>query len=240
MAAEVDGPLKQVLVLILSQFFKTIVFHYSRFTVFCQFLLLIPCHRILLSQCLGLAIVAGSLLVKPPQVFKILGLVAMTRTLVCSITNNFPFSSWGQALFLMLQRVTITLLVLHLRGQTVKGGAFLACYALVLLMLLPPLTPLAVETPLQASNTPAVVMGRLIQAATEDQNRRTGQHGAIAVFLLFGGSLARVFTSIHETGDPLTAGTFAVSPLCSGLVAAQLLFCWNAKAPLKKKKEQWS
>ena len=40
MAAEVDGPLKQVLVLILSQFLKTIVFHYSRFTVFCQFLLL--------------------------------------------------------------------------------------------------------------------------------------------------------------------------------------------------------
>lgn len=137
----------------------------------------------------------------------------------------------------MLQTITIAFLVLHYRGQTVKGVAFLACYALVLLVLLSPLTPQAVVTLLQASNMPSVVVGRLLQAATNYRNGHTGQLSAITVFLLFGGSLARIFTSIQETGDPLMAGTFVVSSLCNGLIAAQVLFYWNAKAPQKKKKQ---
>ena len=84
--------------------------------LFVQWALLhVPCLKILLSKGLGLGIVAGSLLVKLPQVFKLLGaksaeglslqsvmleLVALTGTVVYSITNNFPFSSWGEALFL--------------------------------------------------------------------------------------------------------------------------------------------
>lgn len=41
------------------------------------------------------------------------------------------------------------------------GVTFLVCYALVLLVLLSPLTPLSVVTLLQASNVPAVVGGRV-------------------------------------------------------------------------------
>ncbi|XP_066120246.1 mannose-P-dolichol utilization defect 1 protein isoform X2 [Saccopteryx bilineata] len=243
MAAEADGPLKRVLVPILlpekcyDQFFV----HWD--------LLHVPCLKILLSKGLGLGIVAGSLLVKLPQVFKILGaksaeglslqsvmleLVALTGTMVYSILNHFPFSSWGEALFLMLQTVTICFLVLHYRGQNGKGVAFLVGYTLVLLVLLSPLTPRAVVTLLQASNMPSVVVGKLLQAVTNYHNGHTGQLSAITIFLLFGGSLARIFTSIQETGDPLMAGTFVVSSLCNGLIAAQLLFYWNAKAPHKK------
>uniref|UniRef100_A0A8C9GZK4 Mannose-P-dolichol utilization defect 1 n=1 Tax=Piliocolobus tephrosceles TaxID=591936 RepID=A0A8C9GZK4_9PRIM len=138
------------------------------------FLSSVPCLKILLSKGLGLGIVAGSLLVKLPQVFKILGaksaeglslqsvmleLVALTGTMVYSITNNFPFSSWGEALFLMLQTITICFLVMHYRGQTVKGVAFLACYGLVLLVLLSPLTPLTVVTLLQVSTPPLASPG---------------------------------------------------------------------------------
>ncbi|XP_026312086.1 mannose-P-dolichol utilization defect 1 protein isoform X1 [Piliocolobus tephrosceles] len=124
-----------------------------------------------------------------PQVFKILGaksaeglslqsvmleLVALTGTMVYSITNNFPFSSWGEALFLMLQTITICFLVMHYRGQTVKGVAFLACYGLVLLVLLSPLTPLTVVTLLQASNVPAVVVGRV---GTRSKGQDVGGQG---------------------------------------------------------------
>ncbi|XP_073903076.1 mannose-P-dolichol utilization defect 1 protein isoform X2 [Castor canadensis] len=190
--------------------------------------------------------------VKLPQVLKILGaksaeglslqsvmleLMALTGTMVYSITNNFPFSSWGEALFLTLQTVTICFLVMHYRGQTVKGVAFLACYALVLLVLLSPFTPLAVVTLLQASNVPAVVVGKLLQAATNYCNGHTGQLSAITVFLLFGGSLTRIFTSIQETGDPLMAGVFVVSSLCNGLIAIQVLFYWNTKPPHKQKEQ---
>lgn len=137
----------------------------------------------------------------------------------------------------MLQTVTICFLVLHYRGQTAKGVTFLVCYALVLLVLLSPLTPLSVVTLLQASNVPAVVGGRLLQAATNYRNGHTGQLSAVTVFLLFGGSLARIFTSVQETGDPLMAGTFVVSSLCNGLIASQLIYYWNVKAPIKKKKQ---
>ncbi|XP_045346225.1 mannose-P-dolichol utilization defect 1 protein [Leopardus geoffroyi] len=246
MAAEADGPLKRVLVPLLlpEKCYDQIFVQWD--------LLHVPCLKILLSKGLGLGIVAGSLLVKLPQVFKILRaksaeglslqsvmleLVALTGTMVYSITNNFPFSSWGEALFLMLQTVTICFLVLHYRGQTAKGVTFLVCYALVLLVLLSPLTPLSVVTLLQASNVPAVVGGRLLQAATNYRNGHTGQLSAVTVFLLFGGSLARIFTSIQETGDPLMAGTFVVSSLCNGLIASQLIYYWNVKAPIKKKKQ---
>ncbi|KAI5759121.1 MPDU1 [Gulo gulo luscus] len=246
MAAEAEGPLKRALVPLLlpEKCYDQIFVHWD--------LLHVPCLKILLSKGLGLGIVAGSLLVKLPQVFKILRaksaeglslqsvmleLVALTGTMVYSITNNFPFSSWGEALFLMLQTVTICFLVLHYRGQTVQGVTFLATYALVLLLLLSPLTPLALITLLQASNMPAVVVGRLLQAATNYRNGHTGQLSAVTVFLLFAGSLARIFTSIQETGDLLMAGTFVVSSLCNGLIAGQLLFYWNAKAPHGKKEQ---
>ncbi|KAM5215241.1 mannose-P-dolichol utilization defect 1 protein isoform 4-T4 [Hipposideros larvatus] len=131
MAAEADGPLKRVLVPILlpEKCYDQILVQWD--------LLHVPCLKILLSKGLGLGIVAGSLLVKLPQVFKILGaksaeglsvksvmleLVALTGTMVYSIVNNFPFSSWGEALFLMLQTVTICFLVLLYRGQTVKAA----------------------------------------------------------------------------------------------------------------------
>ncbi|XP_032287706.1 mannose-P-dolichol utilization defect 1 protein isoform X2 [Phoca vitulina] len=243
MAAEADGPLKRALVPLLlpEECYDQIFVQWD--------LLHVPCLKILLSKGLGLGIVAGSLLVKLPQVFKILRaksaeglslqsvmleLMALTGTMVYSITNNFPFSSWGEALFLMLQTVTICFLVLHYGGQTVKGVTFLTCYALALLLLLSPLTPLALITLLQASNVPAVVVGRLLQAATNYRNGHTGQLSAVTVFLLFGGSLARIFTSVQETGDPLMAGTFVVSSLCNGLIAGQLLFYWDAKPPREK------
>ncbi|KAM5215242.1 mannose-P-dolichol utilization defect 1 protein isoform 5-T5 [Hipposideros larvatus] len=101
MAAEADGPLKRVLVPILlpEKCYDQILVQWD--------LLHVPCLKILLSKGLGLGIVAGSLLVKLPQVFKILGaksaeglsvksvmleLVALTGTMVYSIVNNFPFS----------------------------------------------------------------------------------------------------------------------------------------------------
>uniref|UniRef100_A0A8C4MMR9 Mannose-P-dolichol utilization defect 1 n=1 Tax=Equus asinus asinus TaxID=83772 RepID=A0A8C4MMR9_EQUAS len=137
MAAEADGALKRLLVPLLlpEKCYDQIFVQWD--------LLHVPCLKILLSKVLGLSLVAGSLLVKLPQVFKILGaksaeglslqsvmleLVALTGTMVYSITNIFPFSSWGEALFLMLQTITICFLILHYRGQTVKGPCWeLSC-----------------------------------------------------------------------------------------------------------------
>ncbi|XP_065273012.1 mannose-P-dolichol utilization defect 1 protein isoform X3 [Emys orbicularis] len=99
-------------------------------------LLHVHCLKIVISKGLGLAIVAGSLMVKLPQVFKILGarsavglslqailleLLAITGTMVYSLANGFPFSAWGEALFLMLQTVAIGFLALHFGGRTAQA-----------------------------------------------------------------------------------------------------------------------
>ncbi|XP_052050806.1 mannose-P-dolichol utilization defect 1 protein isoform X3 [Apodemus sylvaticus] len=107
MAREADGPFKGLLVpMLLPE--KC----YDQFFVQWD-LLHVPCLKILLSKGLGLGIVAGSLLVKLPQIFKLLGaksaeglslqsvmleLVALTGTVVYSIANSFPFSCSRQPL----------------------------------------------------------------------------------------------------------------------------------------------
>ncbi|XP_048477097.1 mannose-P-dolichol utilization defect 1b, partial [Rhincodon typus] len=163
---------------------------------FLEFNLLdVPCLKLLLSKVLGLSIIAGSVMVKLPQILKIvrarsteglsftsilLEMLAISGTMVYGIRNHFPFSSWGEALFLMLQTLTIGFLILHYSSHTQTA-----------------LTPLRVVTLLQAFNLPAIMVSRLLQILTNYRNGHTGQLSAITVFLLFGGSLARIFTSVQ-------------------------------------------
>lgn len=49
-----------------------------------------------------------------------LGVHMLSQT--CSFSQLLLCSSWGEALFLMLQTVTICFLVLHYRGETMKGA----------------------------------------------------------------------------------------------------------------------
>uniref|UniRef100_A0A4W6DL49 Mannose-P-dolichol utilization defect 1 protein homolog n=1 Tax=Lates calcarifer TaxID=8187 RepID=A0A4W6DL49_LATCA len=172
----------------------------------------VPCLKIVLSKVLGIGIILGSVMVKLPQILKLIGaksaeglsfnsvlleLLAITGTMAYSITNKFPFSAWGEALFLMLQTVTIGFLIQHYGGRTSRGVLFVIVYFGLLVLLLSPVTPMAVVTSMQASNMPAIIIGRLIQALTNFNNGHTGQLSAISVFLLFAGSLARIFTSLQ-------------------------------------------
>ncbi|XP_036404401.1 mannose-P-dolichol utilization defect 1b [Megalops cyprinoides] len=212
----------------------------------------VPCLKIVLSKALGIGIILGSVMVKLPQVFKLIGaksaeglsfnsvlleLFAITGTMAYSIAHSFPFSAWGEALFLMLQTVAIGFLIQHYGGNTIRGLVFLVLYFSLVTLLMSPLTPLSVVTMMQASNMPAIIVGRLIQAGTNYRNGHTGQLSAISVFLLFAGSLARIFTSVQETGDSLMALTYVISSCCNGLIAAQVLYYWNCSPALKKKEE---
>ncbi|XP_077327375.1 mannose-P-dolichol utilization defect 1 protein-like [Lithobates pipiens] len=97
---------------------------------------------------------------------------------------------------------------------------------------------MAVVTMLQAANVPAIIISRLIQAMTNYKNGHTGQLSVVTVALLFLGSLARIFTSIQETGDNLMALTYVVSSSCNGLIFAQLLYYWNVGSAEEKKKKK--
>ncbi|XP_040887472.1 mannose-P-dolichol utilization defect 1b [Toxotes jaculatrix] len=213
----------------------------------------VPCLKIVLSKGLGIGIILGSVMVKLPQILKLIGaksaeglsfktvlleLLAITGTMAYSIANKFPFSAWGEALFLMLQTVTIGFLIQHYGGRTGRGLLFLVVYFGLLLLLLSPVTPMSVVTSMQAFNMPAIIVGRLIQAATNYKNGHTGQLSAISVFLLFAGSLARIFTSLQETGDSLMALTYVISSTCNGIITLQVLYYWNSSPERKKQKKK--
>uniref|UniRef100_A0A8B9MFL7 Mannose-P-dolichol utilization defect 1 n=1 Tax=Accipiter nisus TaxID=211598 RepID=A0A8B9MFL7_9AVES len=105
-------------------------------------LLHVPCLKILLSKALGYAIVAGSVMVKLPQVLKVVGarsgsglsipavlleLLALGGTVAYGCARAFPFSAWGEALFLLLQTLTIGFLIQHFGGHTGRGQHPHAC-----------------------------------------------------------------------------------------------------------------
>lgn len=90
---------------------------------------------------------------------------------------------------------------------------------------------------LQALNIPILVVGKMSQAYTNYSNGSTGQLSAVTCFMLFFGSLARIFTSIQETGDSLIILTYCLSTLTNGIIVAQLLYYWNVGAGGKKTKQ---
>ena len=55
------------------------------------------------------------------------------------------------------------------------------------------------------------------------------------VLLLFLGAMARIFTTIQETGDNVMLVTFLVSTSLNATLVLQVLYYWNVKAELKEK-----
>ncbi|XP_033928143.1 mannose-P-dolichol utilization defect 1 protein isoform X1 [Melopsittacus undulatus] len=206
----------------------------------------VPCLRILVSKVLGYGIVAGSVLVKLPQVLQVLGsrsgsglsipgllleLLALVGSVAYGCSRAFPFSAWGEALFLLLQTMALGFLIQHYGGHTGRGLLLVASYWLLLGALLSPQAPPWVVTFLQGANLPIIILSRLLQAATNYRQGHTGQLSGLSTLLLFGGALARVFTSLQETGDPLLALTFASSAACNGLLLGQLLYYRGGHSP---------
>jgi len=207
------------------------------------------CLKSTLSKVLGFGIVVGSSLVKLPQVLKIYGsgsakgisftsvlleLLAVTSSGVYGVAKGFPFGAYGESLFLGFQTLIIALLVLRYGGKTVQAFLFFNLY---LGLVFCGLKYVPVETLWygQAANIPMVVVGKLIQIITNFNNGHTGQLSAVTVFLLALGSVARIFTSIQETGDQVLIMTYVCSTVVNGIIALQVIMYWNSSQASKQK-----
>jgi len=63
------------------------------------------------------------------------------------------------------------------------------------------------------------------------RNGSTGQLSAVTIALLFGGALARIFTSIQETGDITVIATYVVTFVVNGILLGQIIYYWNSPTP---------
>lgn len=207
-----------------------------------EFSFAVPCFKALLSKGLGIGIIAGSVLVKVPQVVKILNsksgeginlmgvmldLLAITFHLSYNFMNGYPFSSWGDNTFLAIQTVAIAALVLFFGGRKPHAFIFVVAYAILLYVLNSGLTSMKVLFTIQSCNIPILLVGKLSQALTNYKAGSTGQLSAATVIMMFAGSVARIFTSIQETGDRMIIITFIASTFANGVIFAQLLYYWN-------------
>ncbi|XP_015428583.1 PREDICTED: mannose-P-dolichol utilization defect 1 protein homolog [Dufourea novaeangliae] len=210
----------------------------------------VECFKATLSTVLGFGIISGSILVKVPQILKLLqsksaeginvlsvllDLFAITAMVSYSFVSGFPFSAWGDGVFLGLQTVAIAVLVMHFSGNTAQATAFLAAYVAVVSTAVSGLTPVNILWACQAMNIPIILISKLIQARTNYCNGSTGQLSAVTGFMLFLGSLIRIFTSIQETGDMTMIIMYICSTIANAVIVSQMLYYWNVDVSCKEK-----
>ncbi|EIW83825.1 mannose-P-dolichol utilization defect 1 protein [Coniophora puteana RWD-64-598 SS2] len=211
----------------------------------------VECLKYSLSKGLGLGIVVGGSIMKVPQLLLILNARSarglslsayVLETLAYAITtsyafrNNFPFSTYGENLFLAIQNTIITLLIVQLTpsppslskpaqstAPRVLAGAGAAALAFVALYA----APSEALSALQLATLPLSVLSKLPQIRQNARARSTGQLSAFAVIAQVGGCAARLFTTAAEVGDMLVAAGFVIALLLNVVLAAQMWMYWG-------------
>lgn len=210
------------------------------------------CLKLFNTKLIGYAIIVGASAVKLPQVFKIFGaksgagitlvgvlleVLAITFNACYSVRNNFPFSAWGEAIFLALETAAIAFLVLWYDISKRRALLFFLAYAaLVLALIHPTLVSKEVMWYLQSSVIVLAVSGKMAQVIKNYKAQSTGQLSAITAWAILAGSVTRIFTTIQETGDMLTAVTFACTASVNAAIAFQVLYYWKSTQKLMEKK----
>ncbi|XP_050967227.1 mannose-P-dolichol utilization defect 1a isoform X1 [Labeo rohita] len=214
---------------------------YDQFFLYFSFLH-VPCLKIVLSKTMGILILVGIVIAPLPQIWKVfwsgssvglcltsvfLELLAISTHAAFCYTQNFPIGAWGESLFALIQIAVLALLVQHYRGKTIKGIYLLALYCGFMFLVASPLTPVSAVWTLHEWNVLLVIAGRFFQAGSNFRQGHTGQLSALSVFLVFLGSLGRIFSSLQVTGLSLSTQMHAVACCCSGVILAQVLMYWN-------------
>ncbi|KAK4878975.1 hypothetical protein RN001_007121 [Aquatica leii] len=206
------------------------------------------CFKTTLSKCLGVVLILGAVLVKVPQILKIynsksgaginissvsLDLSAITIFMSYSFVKGFPFTAWGDSFFLAVQTLIIAILVLYYSGSSSNAISYLIMYLIVCFVMMSGITPVGFLWTLQGFNIPILLTGKLSQAYTNYKNGTTGQLSAVTLIMLFGGSFARIFTSIQETGDSMVILTYIMSSSANFVLVYQLWYYWNTSVAKK-------
>jgi len=207
------------------------------------------CASQAVSKLLGYGIVAGSMMVKVPQILKMTGsrssegisstsnaldLLMVGATMAYGYSKNMPFAAYGDATFVYAQTAIILLLIPFFRGNYALTLVYMALAMGAAFAVFNNLIGLEFITIAQQANIPLTVISRGIQIITNFSNKSAGQLSGITFFLSFAGCASRIFTSLVDAKDNLMALSFAVSTVLNGLVWGQILYYSGAK---KDKKE---
>ncbi|PIL22983.1 transporter [Ganoderma sinense ZZ0214-1] len=206
------------------------------------------CLKYSLSKGLGLGIVVGGSIMKVPQLLLVvsarsargLSLTAyVLETLAYAITtayayrNSFPFSTYGENLFLTIQNVVISALIVHynppnvLSNRSALQRAILSTQIAIAFAIPLVVFPMSTIALFQIATLPLSLFSKLPQIRQNYRAQSTGQLSAFAVISQVGGCLARLFTTAQEVGDPIVAAGFALALVLNVVLGFQMWLYWG-------------
>ncbi|KAL1588167.1 hypothetical protein WHR41_03203 [Cladosporium halotolerans] len=204
------------------------------------------CMKLAVSKALGIAIVGASSVVKVPQIIKLInsgsaegvsfiGYLLETASfmisLVYNVRNKFPFSSFGETAFIVIQNIAILFLVLEYSGRGQMGTAMIAGLAGVgFLLFNSNIVNMELLQYLQAGAGAVGALSKLPQIIAIFREGGTGQLSAFTVFSYLFGSMSRIFTTLQEVPDKLILYSFIAGFALNVVLALQMVLYWNAPA----------
>eukprot|EP01096_Ripella_sp_DP13-Kostka_P009995 TRINITY_DN3875_c0_g1_i1.p1 TRINITY_DN3875_c0_g1~~TRINITY_DN3875_c0_g1_i1.p1 ORF type:complete len:230 (-),score=101.08 TRINITY_DN3875_c0_g1_i1:79-720(-) len=198
-----------------------------------------------ISKLLSLGILAGATFLKVPQIRTILknnsveGLslssVAL-ETLIYSVTISYhlqygyPFYTFGEAIFIIFQLFAIDFLILSFGKKfnaiTISASLlFLAAFALFL----SPYAPLQVLDLLQSLQIVFLIVSRVLQIFPNFKNKSVGALSIITVFMQFGGSAVRVYTTYKDVNDMQILVGYATAAFLNFILLTQCVIYGSKK-----------
>ncbi|KAF6740890.1 hypothetical protein DFP72DRAFT_1129236 [Ephemerocybe angulata] len=205
----------------------------------------VPCLKFALSKGLGVGIVVGGSVVKVPQILLIIGgsstrglslpsyvleTLSYAIALAYSVWNGFPFSTYGENLFLALQNTIITfLIILYSPIPNKLKSSRLLTTAVAAVDTTYALSVVSNDTlaQLQLATLPLSLTSKFPQIRQNARAQSTGQLSTFAVVSQVLGCLARVFTTAQEVGDPLVQAGFLLALALNAVLAAQMYMYWG-------------
>eukprot|EP00811_Abedinium_folium_P005152 NODE_14745_length_1089_cov_4.976091.p1 GENE.NODE_14745_length_1089_cov_4.976091~~NODE_14745_length_1089_cov_4.976091.p1 ORF type:complete len:272 (-),score=91.00 NODE_14745_length_1089_cov_4.976091:191-1006(-) len=201
----------------------------------------VECLKKAVSKTLGYVIVYLSPLVKVPQIIKIkmagnavgiseashfVALTCATLNGTYNLRNGYPFSAWGEALFLGVQDVFVILLIWWYGRPSARkvvgvAAAFMTMAAVLSAMPFEQLVMLPFALAVLGN------IGKLPQIVQNYTAGHTGQLSVIMYFMLGAGGWARAISAFVETGDKLSLTNTSISGSLASAVFLQILFYWR-------------
>jgi len=210
----------------------------------------VPCLTKVASRGIGLGLMAGAFIVKLPQIvaFVRAGSAAGTSlssayaeavgyalTVIFHVANGSPFLAYGEACVVAVQSLAIVVLMW---AYAWPGAARAATAAAALAAVAAAAAAAAAEPAylrrVQDAATLLFAASRLVQVAANVRQGSTGTQAFLTLFMNFGGSAARIFTSLVEVRDrPEVLISFLVSTALNGTLLAQYVY-YNFFAAARK------
>ncbi|GAA5988812.1 hypothetical protein JCM10908_006181 [Rhodotorula pacifica] len=210
------------------------------------------CLKLASSKVLGLGMVAGGAILKLPQILTVvksgsarglslssyvLDTIATGITVAYNVRNGFPFSTYGEMGFLLAQNAVLIVLITSYspRPTVPRLVPLLALLgSLAYALATPSLIPASTLSFLQTLTIPLSLSSKVPQIVESFKAKSTGQLSAFLVVNSLAGCLARVFTTMSETKDPLLLWNFALAALLNGVIFAQMIFYRGNTAASKR------